>query len=67
VRGVGGDHGTGQVHRVQQLPDLGDLVGLVRDPPLRDDHLVLVQQRSEQLDLPVRHPALPLAVDRDRP
>jgi hypothetical protein len=66
VRGVSGDHGTGQVHRVQQLPDLRDLVGLVGDPPLRDDHLLLVQQRGEQLDLPVRYPAQPLAVDRDR-
>ena len=49
--GVAGDDGAGQVHRIQQFPDLGDLVGVLGDGVLGDDHLVLVQHRGEQLDL----------------
>ena len=66
VCGVGGHHGIRQVYRVQQLFDLRDLVGVVGDAVLGNDHLLLVQHRGEQLDLPVRHAAQPLAVDRDR-
>ena len=54
VDGVGGDHGVVQVYGVQQFPDLGGLGGFIRDPVLGDDHLLLVQHRGEQLDLPVQ-------------
>ena len=68
VGGVPGDHRAVQAHRVQQLPDLGDLVGVLGDRVLGDDHLFLVQHRGEQLHLlSVPDPAQPLAVDRDRP
>ena len=63
---VGGDHRVLQVHGLQQLPDLGDLGGVIRDPVLGDDHLLLVQHRGEQLDLAVQDAAQPLAVDGDR-
>ena len=66
VGGVGGDDRAGQVHGVQQLLDLGDLIGVVGDAVLGDDHLLLVQHRGEQLDLPVADAAQPFAVDRDR-
>ena len=66
VDGVGGDHRAVEVHVLQQLFDLGGLGGLVRDPVLGDDGLLLVQHGGEQLDLPVQYPAEPLAVDRDR-
>ncbi len=63
---VGGDHRVLQVHGVQQLFDLGGLGRLVRDAVLGDHHLLFVQHRGEQLDLPVRDAAQPLPVDRDR-
>jgi len=67
VGGIAGDDGAGQVHRIQQLPDLGDLVGVLGDGVLGDDHLLLVQHRGEQLDLlPVADAAQPFPVDRDR-
>ncbi len=63
---VGGDHRVLQVHGLQQLPDLGGLGGLVRDPVLGDHGFLFVQHRGEQLDLPVRDAAQPFPVDRDR-
>ena len=66
VRRVGGDHRAMQVHGLQQFFDLRGLGRLVGDPVLRDDHLLLVQHRGEQLDLPVADPAQPFPVDRDR-
>ena len=67
VGGVAGDDGAVQVHRVQQVLDLGDLVGVLGDGVLGDDDLLLVQHRGEQLDLlPVADAAQPFAVDRDR-
>lgn len=66
VDGVGGDDGAVEVDVLQQGPDLGGLGGVVRDPVLGDDCLVLVQQGGEQLDLPVQDAAEPFAVDRDR-
>ena len=65
--GVAGDDRVGQVHRVQQVLDLGDLIGVLGDGVLGDDHLLLVQHRGEQLDLlPVADAAQPFPVDRDR-
>ena len=64
--GVGSDDRAGQVHRVQQVPDLGDLVGVVGNAVLGDDHAVTVKHRGEQLDLPAGGAAQPLAIDRDR-
>ncbi len=66
VGGIAGDHRVVQVNGVQQFSDLGGLGRLVRDPVLGDHHLLLVQHRGEQLDLPVRHAPQPFAVDRDR-
>jgi hypothetical protein len=63
---VGGDDRAGQVHGLQQFPDLGGLGCFVGDPVLCDDHLLLVQHRGEQLDLPVADAAQPFPVDRDR-
>ena len=66
VGSVGGDDRAFQVHGLQQLLDLGGLGCLVGDPVLGDDHLLLVQHRGEQLDLPVADAAQPFPVDRDR-
>jgi hypothetical protein len=67
VGGVAGDDGAVQVYRAQQFPDLGDLVGVLGDGVLGDDHLLLVQHRGEQLDLlPVADAAQPFPADRDR-
>ena len=66
VGGVGGDDRVPQVHAVQQLPDLGRLGGVVRDPDLGDNRLLLVQHRGEQLHLPVQHAPEPFPVHRDR-
>jgi hypothetical protein len=63
---VGGDHRVLQAHGLQQLLDLRGLGCLVGDPVLGDDHLLLVQHRSEQLELPVADAAQPFPVDRDR-
>jgi hypothetical protein len=63
---VGGDDRVSQVDAVQQFPDLRCLGGLVRDPVLGDDDLLLVQHRGEQLDLAVQDAAEPFPVDRDR-
>ena len=52
---------------LQQVPDLGGLSGLVRDPVLGDDGLLLVQHGGEQPRPGRQHAAQPLAVDRDRP
>ena len=65
VDGLGGDHRAVEVRVLQQLFELGGLGGLVRDPVLGDDGLLLVQHGGKQLDMPVQHPAEPLAVDRD--
>jgi len=54
VGGVGGDDLIGQVNRVEQGRYAGDLGGVFRDGDLRDDDLLLVGQRGEQLDV---HPA----------
>jgi hypothetical protein len=62
VHGICGDHRALQIDVVQQFPDLGGLVG---DPVLGDDHLLLVQHGGEQLDLPVADAAQP-AVGRQR-
>ncbi|HUY50170.1 MAG TPA: hypothetical protein VMV92_31445 [Streptosporangiaceae bacterium] len=66
VGGAGGDDGIRQACGVQQLPDLCDLVRIVGDAVLGDDHALLVQHRGEQLDLPVRDAAQPFPVDCDR-
>jgi hypothetical protein len=64
--GVGGDDRVLQVHVPEQFLHLGDPRGVVRDPDLPDDHLLVVQHRGEELDLAVQDAAQPLAVDRDR-
>jgi hypothetical protein len=66
VDGIGGDDRVPQVNGVQQLSGLGGLGGLVRDPVLRDDGLLFLQHRGEQLDRPVCDAAQPFSVDRDR-
>lgn len=71
VRGVPGDHHTGQIHTIQQRRDLGDLVGVGGDPYLRDHDRLGVRQRGEQPDLTTLDtgPAAVadgLAVHRDR-
>jgi hypothetical protein len=63
VGSIGGDHRASQVHAAEQVADLGDLVGIVRDAMLGDDQAVAVQHRGEQLDLPVCDAAQPLAID----
>jgi hypothetical protein len=66
VGGVRGDDGICQVHRVQQLFNLGDLVCVDGNVVLGDDYLLLLQHRGEQLDLPVCHATQPFPVNGDR-
>ncbi len=48
---VGGDHGVGQIDPVEQVGDLGDLGGVLRDGDLGDDDLLLVEPGGEELDV----------------
>ena len=70
VHGVGGDHGAGEVHAVQQRLEPGDLVGGGVHLGLGQDRVAGVVHRREQVH---RQPgvmaaaAQGLAVDRDRP
>ena len=66
VGSVGGHEAARQVDGVQQLFDLGDLVGVAGDAVLADDDLFFLQHRGEQLLGAVGDAAQPLAVDRDR-
>ena len=51
VCGVGGDHGVGQIDRVEQAGDLGDLGGVFGHGDLGDDDLLLVEECGEELDV----------------
>jgi hypothetical protein len=48
VRGVGGDHRAGDLDRVQQRLDLGDLSGVVGHPKFGDHDGGVVAHRGEQ-------------------
>lgn len=52
VHGVQSDRPSAQVQRFQQFPDLGDLVGLVRDVPLGHHEPGAVDHRGQQVHGP---------------
>lgn len=63
---IGGDHASGDVQGVEQVLDLGDLVGFLSHFDLSHRHPLLMEEGREEMDLGAvfaARPAQRLAID----